>query len=96
MEARRAAIIDSANGIKRPTVKLFSVAASEWLDGKRPHLAPRSVGIEESNLKHILPALGGKLTIDIQPVDISRYQAERQKEGAAPKTINLEVGTVRA
>ena len=27
---------------------------------------------------------------------IARYQADRLKEGAAPKTVNLEVGTVRA
>lgn len=96
MDYRKAALIESANGIKRPKVKPFSVAAREWLDGKRPHLAPRSIEIEEANLKHILPTFGRKLTIDIQPVDISRYQAERQKEGASPKTINLEVGTIRA
>jgi len=96
MDARKAAVIESANGIKRPQVKLFSVAAQEWLDGKRPHLAPRSVQIEEANLKHILPLFGNKLTVDIQPADISRYQASRQDEGASPKTVNLEVGTIRA
>jgi integrase len=96
LDARKAALIESANGIKRRQVKVFSVAASEWLDGKRPHLAPRSVAIEEANLKHVLPVIGGKLTIDIAPVDISRYQGSRQAEGASPKTINLEVGTIRA
>lgn len=96
LDARKAALIESANGIKRRQVKLFSVAASEWLDAKRPHLAPRSVQIEQANLKHILPAFGAKLTVDIQPVDISRYQASRQAEGASPKTINLEIGTLRA
>lgn len=96
MDARRAAVIESANNIKRRRVKLFFVAASEWLDTKRPHLAQRSVAIEEQNLKHILPVLGRKLTVDIAPADISRYQASRQAESASAKTVNLEVGTIRA
>ncbi|MGH9397657.1 MAG: tyrosine-type recombinase/integrase [Terriglobia bacterium] len=94
--ARKAALIDSANNIKRQRVQLFSLAATEWLDAKRPHLAPRSVEIETANLKHLLPVFGGKLTIDITPANISNYQAARQTAGAAAKTINLEIGTLRA
>lgn len=36
------------------------------------------------------------LLCDIVADDISHYQASRLEKGAAPKTINLEVGTLRA
>jgi integrase len=36
------------------------------------------------------------LLVDIQADDISRYQGFRKKQGASPKTINLEIGTLRA
>jgi integrase len=60
------------------------------------HLSPRSVIIERANLKHINPYFGKMLLCDITADDIARYQAERLEKGAAPKTINLEVGTLRA
>jgi integrase len=43
-----------------------------------------------------LPVLGQRLLSDIDAADINRYQQARLKDGAAPKTINLEVGTMRA
>src|SRR5215471_18978616 len=36
------------------------------------------------------------LLCDIRSDDIARYQAARLQEKAAPKTVNLEVGTLRA
>jgi integrase len=51
--------------------------------------------IEKTNLGHILPPLGKLLVSDIEPEDISGYQQRRLREGASPKTINLEVGTLR-
>ena len=49
-----------------------------------------------SNLGHLLPELGKLLVCDFEVRDIARYQQKRLEEGAAPKTINLEVGTLRA
>ena len=83
-------------GIKRRETSLFRVAAKEWLETKRGKLAPRSVAIEEGNLVHVLPHFGGMLTSDIEAADVSRYQQTRLAEEAAPKTVNLELGTVRA
>lgn len=87
---------EGLHGIKKHRARLFSVAAEEWLAFKRPHLAARSVEIEEQNLEHLKPHCGGKLLGDITPEDIARYQQARLDEGASPKTINLEIGTVRA
>ena len=93
---RRRQMEEGFHGIRKHRALLFAVAAEEWLAFKRPHLAPRSVEIEEQNLEHLKPHIGGKLLGDIAPEDIARYQQSRLDEGTSPKTINLEIGTVRA
>ncbi len=96
-KSRRRQLEEAYSGIRRRIkVRPFSVAAAEWLELKRPHLAPRSVAIEQANLGHLRPVFGSKLTTAIEPEDIARYQRQRLSEGAAPKTANLEVGTLRA
>ncbi len=95
--ARRRELEEAFNRIKKPrAVQLFSLAAEKWLRAKEAHLAPRSVVIERANLKHLSPFFGKLLLCDITGEDMARYQGERLKEGASPKTINLEIGTVRA
>jgi integrase len=88
---------ESFNRISKPrTAQLFSAAAETWLRTKIAHLSARSVIIERANLKHINPYFGKMLLCDVAADDIARYQAERLEKGAAPKTVNLEVGTLRA
>jgi hypothetical protein len=72
------------------------VAAGEWIEMKRPTLAPKSLLIEKTNLNHILPVLGKHLVTSIRAVDIASYQKVRLAESASPKTVNLEVATIRA
>lgn len=95
--ARRRELEQGFNRIERHrTALLFSVAAEEWLTTKKAHLAPRSVVIEKANLKHLNPFFGKMLLSDVRGADVARYQAARQEADAAPKTVNLEVGTLRA
>jgi integrase len=95
--ARRRDLEESYHGLKKRTPpRLFNVAADEWLALKKPALAERSYVIEEANLKHLRPTFGKSLITDIDGKDISRYQQQRLEEKAAPKTVNLEVGTLRA
>jgi integrase len=95
--ARRRELEESYNGIKRrDRVKLFRIAADEWLQLKALTLAVSSLRIERSNLKHLLPFFDKCLVTDIQARDVYRYQHARIAEKASPKTINLEVGTLRA
>jgi integrase len=95
--ARHREMEGSFNRIPRPrTAQLFSAASEIWLRTKIAHLSPRSVIIEQANLKHINPCFGKMLLCDIAADDIARYQAKRLEERAAPKTVNLEVGTLRA
>ncbi|MGB2886099.1 MAG: tyrosine-type recombinase/integrase [Candidatus Acidiferrales bacterium] len=95
--SRRRELEGSFNRISKPrTAQLVSTAAEMWLRAKTAHLSPRSVIIERANLKHINPYFGKMLLCDIAADDIARYQASRLEQGAAPKTVNLEVGTLRA
>jgi integrase len=96
-KARRRELEESYNGIKRrDRAKLFSVAAHDWLALKALTLASSSHRIERHNLKHLCPHFERRLISDIQAKDVSRYQNARIVEKASPKTINLEVGTLRA
>jgi integrase len=95
--ARRREMEGSFNSISKPrTAQLCSTAADTWLKAKIAHLSPRSVIIERANLKHINPYFARVLLCDISADDIAHYQASRLEQGAAPKTVNLEVGTLRA
>jgi integrase len=59
-------------------------------------LASSSMRIERDNLKHLLPHFGRLLVCDVEASDVGRYQQLRISAGASPKTVNLEVGTLRA
>jgi integrase len=95
--SRRRELEQSYNGISRPrTAQLFSAATETWLGAKTAHLSPRSVIIERSNLKHLNPYFGKSLLCNITADDLAHYQASRLERGASPKTVNLEIGTMRA
>jgi integrase len=94
---RRRELEEGYHGLrKRQAPQSLKVASDEWLEMKRPTLAPKSYLIEKTNLGHMLPVIGQKLLTDIGAEDVSRYQQHRIKEKASPKTVNLEVGTLRA
>ena len=94
---RRQDLAEGFHGLrKRVSPRPLAVAAREWLDVKKTTLAPKSIQIENTNLGHLLPVLGTVLISDIDGDDIHGYQKKRIAEGASPKTINLEVGTLRA
>lgn len=93
---RKRDLQESYHGIKKRTPPvIFTVAADDWLKLKEPTLAPKSLQIEKSNLKHLRPHFGQTLITDINAHDIAQYQKSRLAKGAAPKTINLELGTMR-
>src|SRR5437763_801707 len=83
---RRRELEEGFNGLtKRLQPKLFKVAAEDWLTQKQHTLAPRSVLIERTNLKHILPVLGKLLLTDVRSDSVASYQRQRLKEGASAK-----------
>lgn len=88
---------EAVHGIRKRTAPVtFAVAADDWLKLKKPTWAARSYEVEERNLKLLKPAFGSLLLIDISAENVADYQKSRSKARASPKTINLEVGTLRA
>jgi integrase len=74
---------------------LLPIAAEEWLEMKKTAWSPKIHLIQKTSIKHILPVLGKKLLVDIDARDISQYQESRIAEGASPRTVNIEVSTLR-
>src|SRR6185369_16892692 len=74
----------------------FQKKRQSGVELKKLTLAPKSLRIEHDNLKHILPYFGKKLVCHVEARDIAAYQRVRLSEGSSPKTINLEIGTLRA
>jgi integrase len=81
-------------GVKKPL--LFSVAAREWFEEKTADWSNNSARIETTNLNHLLPHFGKLLLTDIDPADINLYKGKRKGEKASPKTVNLEIATLRS
>jgi integrase len=95
-QARRRALEEGYHGLrKRAAPRLFSVAAKDWLTVKAPHWSPKTAAIERNSLAHLTPLFGPRLLTDIEAIDISRYQQGRLDAGAAPKSVNLEIGALR-
>ncbi len=93
---RRAELRDGASGLrKREPPKLFPLAAEEFIEAKRPKWSPGMVTIARCAMKHLTPAFGRKLALDIEAADIARYQKARLAEGASPRLVNIEVGLLR-
>jgi integrase len=95
---RHQSLEEAIHGIKKRVAPItFATAATDWLNLKKPTLSPKSFRIEKINIdNHLRPVFGSLLLIDITAADIAEYQAARLKEKASPKTVNLEVGTLRA
>lgn len=95
---RHQSLEEAIHGIKKRVAPVtFATAAADWLNLKKPTLAAKSYRIEQVNLeKHLKPHFGSILLIDLTADDVAEYQKERLREGASPKTINLELGTLRA
>jgi integrase len=101
---RKSALEEGRAGVVKPkSPQLFAAVAEEYLNLEKAQLTPdqqkghaSTVRIDIFNLKHLLPVFGKKLLCDITPMDIAKYQQDRIRKGAAPKTINLELGTFRS
>jgi integrase len=74
---------------------MFSVAAKTYLAAKRGEWAAKTALIEATNLRHLEPFFGNRLLNDIEHGDVADYRDQRQWDGAADKTISLEIGTLR-
>lgn len=94
---RLLALEEGRAGIKKPVaMRTFKAASDTWLEMKAAGLEANTTRIERTNLTHLLPTFGKIFCSEITPEMIASYQKERVAEDAANKTVNLEVGTLRA
>ena len=65
--------------------------AEDFFDGYKVRL-PDSASFAEYAIHHLKRLLGSKMLVDFGEAVVAKYQNDRLEEGAAPKTINEEVG----
>src|SRR5271169_6191084 len=95
-DKRRRELEAGTAGIRnRQTPRLLSAAAEEWQEGKKRKWSPKMRELAKNSISHLLPALGSRLLIEIEARHVSRYQESRLVEGAANRTVNIEVGILR-
>jgi integrase len=101
-DKRRRELEEGAAGIKkRQQPILFSVAAEEYLAARmsrktKKQWSPKMLEMQRNSVRHILPDFGKKLLVEISAKHIAAYQERRTEEGAAGRTINIEVTTLRS
>jgi integrase len=102
MRSRRTELEEGRAGIVRtPPPGFFSAEAAAFMERRETAvdfgtLGRKTYKIDECALKHLEPVFGKKLLTMITDKDIVKYQQARLDEEAAPKSINLEMGTLRA
>ncbi len=58
--------------------------------------SPMSVRRAHGILAHLVPFFGEKTLVEITPPLIADYKTKRREDGAAPATLNKELGLVKA
>lgn len=76
---------------RQQRVRTFRDMADEFFDGYKLRL-PDSAVFADYAIEHLKRLLGGKMLVDFSEAVVIKYQNDRLDEGAAPKTINEEVG----
>jgi integrase len=75
--------------IRKTRVRMLEEIINEYLEGYRVRY--RSATFAEYALGHVSRLLGKKMIVDINEAIVLRYQEDRLREKAAPKSINEEV-----
>lgn len=93
---RREEVVQGFNKIKqRPKAKKFVDAATEFIEQKTTDVAPKTIESYEDSMLHLRPSFREMVLHEISADKIKKYRAERKKEKASNRTINIEVGFVR-
>jgi integrase len=78
---------------RRERIRSISELAKEFLEAYELR-NPRSVTSVKYALGHVTRKLGKSMMVDIDAGAVKRYQTDRLREKAAPKTINEETGNL--
>jgi integrase len=93
---RRRQLEESWNQIKRRKLPpLFSIAATDWLK-TRTSIAPSTERSYKLAISHLTADFGKQLLCDLSAEDLAAYQTRRKRDGVSNRTVNLELGVLRA
>ena len=91
---RRRELEEGLNNItdqRRERIRTFRDMAEDYFDGYKIRL-PDSATFADYAIGHLKRLLGSKMLVDFDETVVAKYQNDRLGEGAAPKSINEEVG----
>ena len=92
-QRRRRQLEGGFNGVsdnREERVRSIKELGRDYLDDYR--LRHKSVSFAEYAVGNVLRHVGASMAVDVTELTVTSYQTTRLKEGAAPKTINEEVG----
>jgi integrase len=94
--AHRDAMALAAAGVDpAPKPMLFNKAVEAYLLDREPHWSAKTQEMHRNSSVHLETHFARLLVGAVKPEHISRYQRARLKEGASPKSVNLEVELLR-
>jgi hypothetical protein len=76
---------------RQERIRTFRDMADDCFSGYKIRL-PDSASYAEYAVDHLKRLLGSKMLVDFSEAVVTKYQNDRLEEGAAPKTVNEEVG----
>ena len=77
--------------VRHERIRTFRDMAGEFFNGYKLRL-PDSAVFADYAIDHLKRLVGSKMLVDFNEAVVIKYQNDRLDEGAAPKTINEEVG----
>jgi integrase len=92
-QKRRRQLEDGFNGVddnREERIRSIKELGHSYLDDYR--LRHKSVVFAEYAVGNVIRHVGAVMAVDVTEQTVTTYQTTRLKEGAAPKTINEEVG----
>jgi hypothetical protein len=92
-QKRRRQLEDGFNGLednREKRIRNVKELGRAYLNNYR--LRHKSIIFAEHAVKNVVRHLGAVMAVDVTEETVTAYQTTRLKEGAAPKTINEEVG----
>jgi integrase len=99
LEKKRVGEIQAGKGASKSgrefARKPFGVAAEEFLEERKPHVAERTHVLERNLLSPLRKFFGERPPLRIRADEIAAYQRNRRETGISGRTLNMEVGVLR-
>src|SRR5580693_6483898 len=96
LEKKRVGEIQAGKGASKSgrefARKPFGVAADEFLEERKPHVAERTYVLERNLLSPLRKFFGERPPLRVRAEEIAAYQRTRRETGISGRTLNMEIG----